>query len=201
MHFQCDFTMISKSILIVGSLVALLHVAHSAHFKVTSQIYFQVEIDKKPIGRITIGLFGDDAPKTVKNFRHICLKGIDGKTYVGSKFHRIIDKFVIQGGDIVSNDGHGSTSIYGKYFENENVAINHTGPGFLAMANRGGDTNGCQFFITTMAAPWLNGKHTIFGKVTKGTGLVHVIEKVRSVHERQCDAELLPLAGADQHRR
>lgn len=81
-------------------------------------------------------------------------------------------------GDIVKGDGRGSTSIYGKYFEDENLALNHTGPGFLGMANRGPNTNGCQFYITTMAAPWLNGHHTLFGKVVKGAAYVHVIEKV-----------------------
>lgn len=81
-------------------------------------------------------------------------------------------------GDIVHGDGRGSVSIYGKYFEDENLALNHTGPGFLGMANRGPDTNGCQFYITTMASPWLNGHHTIFGKVVAGKAYVHVIEKV-----------------------
>lgn len=78
----------------------------------------------------------------------------------------------------MTRDGRGSVSIYGKYFEDENMTINHTGPGFIGMANRGLDKNGCQFYITTMASPWLNGKHTIFGKVVKGAGYVHVIEKV-----------------------
>lgn len=82
------------------------------------------------------------------------------------------------GGDIVSGDGKGSISIYGNYFEDEYLEINHTAPGFLAMANRGPNTNGCQFYITTMATPWLDGKHTIFGKVIRGQGYVHGVEKV-----------------------
>lgn len=82
------------------------------------------------------------------------------------------------GGDIVNGDGSGSISIYGKYFEHEKTEINHTGPGFLAMADSGPNQNGCQFYITTMSAPWLNGKHTIFGKVVNGAAYVHVIEKV-----------------------
>lgn len=85
------------------------------------------------------------------------------------------------GGDIVSGDGRGSISIYGKYFEDENLTIDHTGPGFIGMANKGPNKNGCQFYITTMKSPWLNGKHTIFGKVVKGASYVHVIEKVCSV--------------------
>lgn len=78
------------------------------------------------------------------------------------------------------NDGRGVISIFGKHFEDENLTINHTGPGFIGMANRGLDTNGCQFYITTKPLPWLNGMHTIFGKVVKGAGMVHVIEKVWS---------------------
>lgn len=84
----------------------------------------------------------------------------------------------IPGGDIVSGDGKGSISIYGTYFADENLEINHTAPGFLAMANKGPNTNGCQFYITTMSAPWLDGKHTIFGKVIRGQGYVHAVEKV-----------------------
>lgn len=82
------------------------------------------------------------------------------------------------GGDIVNGDGHGSVSIYGNFFDDENLEVNHTGPGFIAMANKGPNTNGCQFYITTTAAPWLDGKHTIFGKVIDGQGVVHTIEKV-----------------------
>lgn len=85
------------------------------------------------------------------------------------------------GGDIVSNDGRGSISIYGKHFEDENLTVGHTGPGFIGMANSGPDKNGCQFYITTMESPWLNGKHTIFGKVVNGAAYVHVVEKVCSL--------------------
>lgn len=85
------------------------------------------------------------------------------------------------GGDIVSGDGRGSISIFGKYFEDENLTIDHTGPGLIGMANSGPNKNGCQFYITTMQSPWLNGKHTIFGKVIKGASYVHVIEKVCSM--------------------
>lgn len=80
----------------------------------------------------------------------------------------------------MSGDGHGSVSIYGKYFEDENLHINHSSSGFIAMANRGPNTNGCQFYITTMPAPWLNGKHTIFGKVLDGQGVVHKVEQQKT---------------------
>jgi peptidyl-prolyl cis-trans isomerase B (cyclophilin B) len=143
-----------------------------AQFKVTSQIYFDVTHGGSPMGRIILGLFGDDAPKTVLNFREICLKGIDGFSYNGTRFHRVIRRFMVQGGDILNGDGTGSTSIYGEHFEDENLTINHTIAGFLGMANQGPNTNtnGCQFYITTIATSWLDGKHTVFGKVTSGEG-------------------------------
>lgn len=112
-------------------------------------------INKEPIGRLVFGLFEEDAPKTVKNFREICVNGINGQSYAGSTIHRVIDRFIVQGknswknetlncntlikpyegGDIVSGDGLGSISIYGKYFEDENLEINHTAPGFLGFNN------------------------------------------------------------------
>ncbi|XP_070496603.1 peptidyl-prolyl cis-trans isomerase, rhodopsin-specific isozyme [Chironomus tepperi] len=161
-------------------LIFIPSVIYSAQFRVTSHIYFDVAHGKNDIGRIVIGLFGDDAPKTVENFRHICTKGIDGLSYNGTRFHRVIFKFMIQGGDILKGDGAGSISIYGKHFEDENMTINHTAPGFLGMANHGPDTNGCQFYITTVPAPWLNGKHTVFGKVIDGQEWIHVIERVKT---------------------
>lgn len=135
----------------------------------TSQIYFDVTHGGVPLGRFVLGLFGDDTPKTVKNFRHICLNGIDGLSYNGTRFHRVIKRFMIQGGDILNGDGTGSTSIYGEYFEDENLSINHSIAGFLGMANQGPDTNSCQFYITTIATPWLDGKHVVFGKVVEGS--------------------------------
>jgi len=148
---------------------------------VTSQIYFDVAHDGKQLGRITMGLFGDDAPKTVINFRSICLDGIDGLSFNGTRFHRVIKQFLIQGGDILHGDGRGSISVYGKHFEDENLLINHTIGGFLGMANKGTeDTNGCQFYITTRAAPWLDGKHTVFGKVTNGLDIMHMVERVKT---------------------
>lgn len=134
----------------------------------TSQIYFDVTHGNVPLGRIVLGLFGDDTPKTVQNFREICLKGIDGLSYNGTRFHRVIKKFMIQGGDILNGDGTGSTSIYGEQFEDENLSINHSIAGFLGMANQGPDTNSCQFYITTVSTPWLDGKHVVFGKVVEG---------------------------------
>lgn len=155
-------------------------IVHAVQYEVTDQVYFDVEHDDKPLGRITFGLFGKIAPKTVKNFIDIATEGINGRTYAGTKFHRVISRFMIQGGDIVTNNGSGSISIYGKYFEDETFEVKHSGPGFISMANAGKDTNGCQFFITTVATPWLDGHHTIFGKVVEGQDVVHKIEHVKT---------------------
>ncbi|CAO1358903.1 unnamed protein product [Diamesa hyperborea] len=151
-----------------------------AKFKVTSQIYLDIAHGNRSLGRIVVGLFGEAAPRTVQNFREICINGIDDMSYNGTRFHRVIDKFMVQGGDILAGDGKGLTSIYGMDFEDENMTINHTIGGFLGMANKGPDTNGCQFYITTIATPWLNGKHTVFGKVIEGQNVVHKIEKVKT---------------------
>lgn len=152
-------------------------------FTVTSRIYMDVKHNKHPLGRITFGLFGKVAPKAVANFRHICLRGINGTSYVGARFHRVIDRFLVQGGDILNGDGTGSISIYGDYFEDEEkgLEVEHNRPGYLGMANRGPHTNGCQFYVTTVGAKWLDGKHTVFGKVLEGMDTIYAIEDVRNI--------------------
>lgn len=161
--------------------LAVLVPVNCLSYTVTSRIYMDIKHKKQDIGRIVIALFGEDAPKTVRNFRHLCLKGIKGQSYVGSTFHRVMPRFMIQGGDVVTKDGMGSTSLYGKYFEDEASKVEHNRPGYVGMANRGPNTNGCQFYITTIVADWLNGKHTVFGKVIEGLDVVHKIESVRQL--------------------
>ncbi len=130
------------------------------------------------MGTIEVALFRPVAPKAVENFVGLARKGY----YDGLIFHRVMDRFMIQGGDPRGN-GTGGESIYGAPFEDE-ISPNHKfdRPGLLAMANSGGGkSNGSQFFITTVPTDWLNGRHTIFGEVTSGMDVVNAIEKVPTV--------------------
>ncbi|KAL8290258.1 hypothetical protein RQP46_003197 [Phenoliferia psychrophenolica] len=147
------------------------------------RVFLDVSVNGTVAGRIVIELFADVTPKTAENFRALCTgeKGIgkQGKPlhFKGSKFHRIIRRFMIQGGDFTHGTGIGGESIYGDKFDDENFVLKHEKPFLLSMANSGPGTNGSQFFITTTPTPHLDGKHVVFGKVIAGRSTVRLLEQ------------------------
>ncbi|EDL90962.1 rCG63199, partial [Rattus norvegicus] len=149
------------------------------------RVFFDVDIGGERVGGIVLELFADIVPKTAENFRALCTgeKGTGLTTgkplhFKGCPFHRIIKKFMIQGGDFSNQNGTGGESIYGEKFEDENFHYKHDREGLLSMANAGPNTNGSQFFITTVPTPHLDGKHVVFGQVIKGLGVARMLENV-----------------------
>ena len=150
-------------------------------------VYFDISCNGKPKGRVVFKLYDDVVPKTAANFRSLCTgeKGISptsGKplSYKDSIFHRVIKDFMCQGGDFTAPSdrlGTGGESIYGDKFEDENFTLHHDKPFLLSMANSGPNTNGSQFFITTVPTPHLDGKHVVFGEVIEGKSIVRQLER------------------------
>jgi cyclophilin family peptidyl-prolyl cis-trans isomerase len=144
--------------------------------KTTESAGKETMVIETSMGTIELEMFRADAPKTVENFVQLAAKGY----YNNVTFHRVIDNFMIQGGD-PTGTGAGGESIYGAKFEDEiRPALKFDKEGILAMANAGKNTNGSQFFITLVPTPWLNGNHTIFGRVSAGMDVVHAIGKVQT---------------------
>ncbi|CAK3958115.1 Peptidyl-prolyl cis-trans isomerase-like 1 [Lecanosticta acicola] len=138
------------------------------------------------MGQIVVELYTTHAPKTCQNFATLA-----GRNYYNDTvFHRVIPDFMIQGGD-PTGTGRGGSSIYGEKFEDEiRGDLKHTGAGVLSMANSGPDTNGSQFFITLAPTPWLDGKHTIFGRVKSGMRVVQRMGLVKTNGEDRPEGEV-----------
>lgn len=148
------------------------------------RVFLDISIDNVKQGKIVIELFANEVPRTCENFRALCTgeKGLSPSGhklhYKGCKFHRIIPHFIIQSGDIAANNGTLNECIYGTKFDDENFKIKHSEPGIVSMPNSGRNSNGGQFFISLIKAPWLDNRHVAFGKVVEG---MDVVEKIQAV--------------------
>lgn len=157
-------------------------------------VFLEVSIAKEKVGRIVIELRSDVCPRTCENFRCLCTgekgSGRNHKPlhYKGSKFHRVVPNFMVQGGDFVRGNGTGGESIYGDKFPDENFHLKHDAAGVVSMANSGRDRNSSQFFLLTAPAPWLDSKHVAFGSVIRGMSVVKEIERIQRVEEGETPA-------------
>eukprot|EP00397_Hematodinium_sp_SG-2012_P038122 GEMP01041431.1.p1 GENE.GEMP01041431.1~~GEMP01041431.1.p1 ORF type:complete len:323 (+),score=54.18 GEMP01041431.1:131-1099(+) len=160
---------------------------HPADTEITHICFMDIDADGESLGRIIFGMYGNQVPKTVDNFRALCTgeKSTDEEKlgYEGSAFHRVIPAFMCQGGDYTKGDGTGGKSIYGDKFEDENFTMKHVKQGALSMANSGPNSNGSQFFITLTQTPHLDGSHVVFGEVT--AGFFDVVKKMEELGSTQ----------------
>ncbi|KAJ9458773.1 Peptidyl-prolyl cis-trans isomerase [Diplonema papillatum] len=154
---------------------------------INPKVWMDISAGGKYVGRVFMELFADTVPKTAENMRALFTgekgKGISGKPMhlKGTRFHRVVPTFVVQGGDTTRGDGRGGESIYGPRFEDETFkgkAGKHFGPGCLSMANAGPHTNGSQFFICLGNTQHLNGRHVVFGQVIHGWDVVQLMERM-----------------------
>ena len=142
-------------------------------------VYFDISIDDNHCGRIEIELFDDEVPNTAKNFRYLCSDNDKGLNFKNNCFHRVIPGYLIQGGDILNNDGTGGFSAYGKYFPDENFNLDHNQEGILSMANCGKNKNNSQFFILTRrkGCKEFDKKYVVFGIIIRGYDIIKKIER------------------------
>lgn len=149
-----------------------------------SNVFLEISRGGQNIGQVIIELFDEDVPLTCNNFRHLCTRGIKNKntpSYKNTKINCIIKNFMLQGGDVINNNGTSGYSIYGKYFDDENFNLKHNQEGLLSMANCGKDKNNSQFFILTKrnGCEQLDNKYVVFGIIIKGYDIIKKIENTK----------------------
>jgi peptidylprolyl isomerase len=187
--------MLAQLLILIASVNTLVASKSPQRPTISQTLRFDVDICGREKRSFNAGMFGSIVPRTVKNFVEICkgnrkLKGVR-LSYENTVFHRIIPKFMIQGGDFTKGNGSGGMSIWGEKFNDENFRIGHS-VGVLSMANSGPNSNGSQFFITTSRATHLNGKHTVFGIITSGMDVVYRIEaQGRSSGKPRCPVRIV----------